>query len=73
MSKFSKKPVFGPFWVHFPIILGKKFFPENLALSRPTSHGISCQIPEKTNGTIPRKRLGRRKNEKSEGRTDPIL
>ena len=73
MSKFSKKPVFGPFWIHFPIILGKKIFPENPALSRTTSHGITCKISEKTNNTIPRKRLGRRMNEKSEVQTDPIL
>ena len=45
-----------------------KFFPENPALSRTTSYGFlaPCQNSEKTNDTIPRKRL--------DGRTDrPIL
>ena len=67
MTKYSnklKKPGFWP-------ILGKKNFPENLALSGTTSCDFLalCQISEKTNDAIPRKRLDRR----TEGRTDPIL
>ena len=68
MTNFSnklKKPCFSPF---FPIFFWEENLPENPALSRTTSHGIlaPCQISEKTNDTIPRKSLGRRKD----GRTD---
>ena len=54
----------------FPIFVAKKIFPENLALSRKTSHEIlaPCQISQKTN-IIPRKWLDRRKD----GRTDRPL
>ena len=47
-NKF-KNPVFGPFLVHFPKFSGKKFFPENPALSRTTSYGFlgACQNSEK--------------------------
>ena len=57
---------FGP---SFPILGAKKILTENPALSRTTSHGIlaPCQISEKTNDTIPRKSLGRRR---TEGQTD---
>ena len=72
MTKFSnklKKPCFwsilGPF---SQFLVKKKIFPENLAPSRTTSYAFlaPCQISEKTNDTIPRKRLDRR----TDGRTD---
>ena len=74
MTKFSnklKKPCFWPILGPFSQFWGKKIFPENPALSRTTSYEFlaTCQISEKTNDTIPRKRLDRR----TEGRTDPIL
>ena len=76
MTKFSNKktPVFGPFWVLFPNFGAKKIFPENPALSRTTSYEFlaTCQISEKTNDTIPRKRLDRRTDRRIEGWTDPI-
>ena len=64
-SKYSKNPVIGPFLVHFLNFGGKKFFLENLVLLRTTSYGFlaPCQNLEKTNDTIPRKRL-------TEGRED---
>ena len=71
MTKFSNK-LKKPFLVHFgpflPIFGQKKIFLENLALSRTTSYAFlaPCQISEKTNDTIPRKRLNRR----TDGRTD---
>ena len=48
---------------------------ENPALSRITSYGFLAPYKnsEKTNDTIPRKRLDRRTDGKTEGRTDPIL
>ena len=54
-QKIEKNPVFGLFWT-------KKNFPENPALSRTTSCDFLalCQISEKTNDAIPRKRLNRR-------------
>ena len=60
-NKSKKKPVFGPFWAHFPNFWGKKIIPENPALSCTTSHGIlpTCQNLEKINDTVPRKCLGR--------------
>ena len=59
-----KNPVFGPFWALFSQFLGKKSFPENRVLSRTYSYEFlaPCQISEKTNDTIPRKRLDRRKD-----------
>ena len=56
------------FWSIFPNFGAKKFFPENLALPGTTSYGFLalCQNSEKTNDTIPRKRLDRR----MDGRTD---
>ena len=63
-NKF-KKPCFWLIFGPFSQILGQKnFFPENPALSRTTSYGLlaPCQNSEKTNDTIPRKRL--------DGRTD---
>ena len=75
MTKFSNKlketlflAYFGPI---FPILGPKRIFPENPDLSRTTSHEIlaPCKNLEKINDTIPRKRLDRRKD----GRTDPIL
>ena len=61
---FLKKLVFGPFLTHFLNFLRKKIFLENQALSRTTSYGFlaPCQDLEKTNDTIPRKRLDRRKD-----------
>ena len=58
------------FLTHFPKFLGKIFFPENPALSRTTSYGFlaSCQISEKTNDTVPRKRLDRTE-ERKDGQT----
>ena len=60
---------FGPI---FPIFGAKKIFPENLALSRTTSHGILalCQNLEKINNTIPRKHLERQKDGRTDGRID---
>ena len=60
---------FGPI---FPILGTKKIFLKNQALSRTTTHGIlaPCQISEKTNDTIPRKRLDRRIDGKVDGRKD---
>ena len=59
-----KNPVFGPFCVLFPNFGAKKNFTENPALSRTTSYEFlaPCQISEKTNYTIPRKRLDGRKD-----------
>ena len=61
--------VFSQFWGK------KKFFSENLTLSRTVSYVflVTCQISQKTYDTIPRKCLGRRTNGRTEGRTDPIL
>ena len=60
------------FWPIFPIFWAKNFFLENLALSRTTSYGflVSCQNLEKTNNTIPRKRLDRRTEGQKDGRKD---
>ena len=75
MTKFSNKlkknPVFGPFWAHFPNFGGKKFFLEYPALSNTTWHGIlpPCQNLEKINNTIPRKRLDRSKDRRTDGQT----
>ena len=70
-----KKPCLADFGSFF-LILGqkKKKFPENLALSCTTSYDFiaPCQISEKTNDTIPRKRLDRRTDRRIEGWTDPI-
>ena len=68
MTKFSnkfKKPCFGPFSPNFG---AKKFFLENLTLSRTTSYGLlaPCQNLEKANGTIQRKRLDRRKDRRTD-------
>ena len=73
MTKFSnklKKPCFWPILGLFSQFWGKKFFfSENLALSRTTSYEFlaPCQISEKTNDTIPRKRLDRRTDGRMEG------
>ena len=66
-----KKPCFGPFWVYFPNFGGKKYFPENAALSRTTSHWIlaPCQNVEKIKYTIPRKHPDRRKDGRKDGQT----
>ena len=75
MAKFSNKLKKTLFWGHFgPIFLilgAKKFFPENPALSRKTSHGIlaPCQNLEKINDTIPRKRPDRRNNGQKDGQS----
>ena len=60
------------FWPIFPIFGAKNFFLENPALSRTTSYGFlaSCQNLEKTNNTIPRKRLDRWKDGRKDGRMD---
>ena len=70
MTKFSnklKKPCFWPILALFPNF-GKKNFPEYPALPGTTSYEFlaPCQISEKFNDTIPRKRLDRR----TDGRTD---
>ena len=73
-NKF-KKPclwsIFGP----FSQTLGQMIFPENPALSCTTSYGFLApyQNSEKTNDTIPRKRLDRKTNGTAEGLTDLIL
>ena len=76
MTKFSNKlkkpyflPIFGPI---FSILGSKKLLPENLALSRTTSHEIlaPCQNLEKINVTIPRKSLDRGKDKWTDGRMD---
>ena len=74
-NKF-KKPCFWPIFGPFSDFWAKKFPPENPALSCTTSYGFlaSCQNSEKTNDTtISRKRLGRRTDGRTKGRTDPIL
>ena len=66
-NKF-KKPCFWP--IIFSQFLGQNFFlSENPALLRTTSCGFQapCQNLEKTNYAIPRKRPGRRKDDR---RTD---
>ena len=72
MTKFSNKLKKPCFLSIFPILGAKNFSPENLALSRTTSHGIlaSCQTLEKINDTIPRKCPDRRKNGRKDRRTD---
>ena len=70
-NKF-KKPCF---WPISPIFGTKKIFLENQALSRTTSYEFlaPCQNLQKVNDTIQRKCPDRRKDRKTEGRTDPIL
>ena len=67
----SKNHAFGPFMVHFSGFWCKNFFLENKALSHTTSYGslAPCQILEKTNDAIPRKRQKRRKDRRTDGRT----
>ena len=71
-NRFKKlsKTVFDPFLVHFPNFFGKIFFLENPVLLRTTSYGflVPCLNLEKTNDTIPRKRLERRKDGRKNGR-----
>ena len=57
--------------VHSPNFGGKKFFLENPALSHTTSYGfwVPCQNLDKTNDTIPRKCLDRRKEGPKDGQT----
>ena len=59
------------FWSIFPILVAKKFFLESLALPHTTSHQFLApyQNLEKTNDGIPRKRLGRWKDERKDGQT----
>ena len=76
MTKFLnilKKPCFTPFLTHFSNFFGTKKPLENPALSRTTSYGFlaSSQNLDKNNDTIPRKRLDRRKDGKTEW-SDPI-
>ena len=62
-----------PFLVHFPNFWDKKKkFPEHSALSHTTSYGFlaPCQNLEKTNDTIPRKWLDRRKDGQKDGWKD---
>ena len=75
MTKFSNKLKKPCFWSIFSQFWVKKMSPENPALSHTTSYEFlaPCQILEKTNDTIPRKRLDRRTDGRTEGRTDPIL
>ena len=56
--------VFGPFLVHFPNFWDKKVIQENPTLSHTTL--APYKNLEKTNDAIPRKRLDRR----TDGRTD---
>ena len=75
MTKFSnksKKTFLAHFGPIFPILREKKNCPENLALSRTTSHGIiaPCQNLEKIKDTIPRKQLGRQEDRWKDGRTE---
>ena len=67
-QQIEKILFFAHFWPIFPILGAKKFFPEYPALPRTTSHGIlaPCQISEKANDAIPRKRLEKWTN----GKTD---
>ena len=60
-----------PLLAHFPNFFGKKNSLENQALSHPTSYEYlaSCQNLEKTNDTITRKCLGRRKERWKDGQT----
>ena len=72
-SNILKQPLFlAHFWAIFPIFGGEKMLLENPALSRTTSYGFlaSCQNFEKTNDTIPIKRLDRQKDGRTDGRTD---
>ena len=79
MTKFSNKLKKTLFLAHFgsffPILGQKKVFPENPALSRTTSYEFltPCQLSEKTNVTIPRKRQDRRTGRRTEGWTYPII
>ena len=59
------------FWLIFLIFWAKIFFLENPAQPRTTIYGFlaSCQNLEKPNDTIPRKRPGRRKGGRTDGRT----
>ena len=71
MTKFSnklKKPCFWPILGLFFPVLGLQKFPENPALPRTTSYEFlaPCQVSEKANDTIPRKRVDRR----TDGRMD---
>ena len=68
MTKFPNKLKKSCFWPIFPIFGAKKIFPENSVLPCATSHGIlaPCQISEKANDAIPRKRLDKWTN----GKTD---
>ena len=78
MTKFFnkfKKPCFWPiFGSIFSILGAKKFYLENLALSCTTLYGFlaPCQNLEKTNDTIPRQRLDRWKDGRTEARADPV-
>ena len=66
-NKFKKS-----FWTIFPAFRAKNFFPENPPLSHTTSYGFlgTCQNLEKTNHTIPSKRLNRRMDGRTDRRTD---
>ena len=67
-----KKPLFlTHFWPIFPIFGAENFFLENPAVSRTILHGFlaSCLNLEKTNDTIPRKCLDRRKDGRKDGQT----
>ena len=67
-NKFNKNLFFAHFGPIFPIFGAKKIFLENPVLSRTALYGFlaPCQNLEKVNDTIQRKRPDRRK----EGRTD---
>ena len=67
--QYIQKTAFGTFSQFWG---GEKISLENPALSHPTSYGYlaSCQNLEKTNDTITRKCLGRRKDGRMEGRKD---
>ena len=70
--KKFKKPFFDPFLVHFPNFEGKKIFSRKYGSVMHNFIWVSSisQNLEKTNDTIPRKRPDRRKNERTDGRTD---
>ena len=63
---FKKTLFLAHFWPIFPTFGAKKIFLEIAALSHTASYGFVAINLEKTNDTIPKKRLDRRKD----GRTD---
>ena len=73
-NKLKKTVFLDHFWSIFPILEVQNIFPENPALSRTSSYGFlgPCQNLQKTNETIPRKRLDKQKDRGTDGRTDRL-